>query len=63
MVDPVPGAEDCEHYIGIKFTKSRKCCGGKIIQRTRISCTKRSIVYSDKDCIAEACPLYKQATK
>jgi hypothetical protein len=60
---PVEGATTCEHYVGVKFTKSRKCCGGRTIFRTRISCKKRNIVYSDKDCIAAICPLYKEISK
>ena len=53
------GATDCKHYKGVRFVAKRKCCGGKVIERTRINCAKRSIVYSDAECIAAVCPFYE----
>lgn len=53
------GATDCKHYGGVKSTKSRKCCGGKVIKRTSINCAVLGgIIYAEHQCRAEFCSKY-----
>jgi len=50
---------DCKHNKGVLATSSRKCCGGKIINRTRINCDKISIAHAEVGCRAEICELFE----
>ena len=53
------GAVDCKHHNGVKSTKTRRCCGGKLITRTRIDCSKIHIAYAETECIAKVCSGYE----
>jgi hypothetical protein len=53
------GQTDCKHYKGIKGTKSRKCCGGKVIHRTEIDCAAHGCrIYAENHCKADICKNY-----
>ena len=53
------GAVNCQHYNGVKGTKTRRCCGGKLIKRTRIHCDKLGgAIYAETQCKADFCSHY-----
>jgi len=60
--DEWKGETSCAHYRGIKFSKDKKCCGGKKRIVHRVDCAARNIIYGD-DCRMAKCDRHLEANQ
>lgn len=49
------GETTCKHYRGIKFSREKKCCGGKVFVQHRVDCAVKNIVYAHLACFCKTC--------